>query len=290
MEDSITIPAKSGHTLFLGRQGENLARHILFDLTAWLDAYGEGRAALAVLRSGDTLPYPASNTRTEGDTLIWTPTAADTDRAGYGKCELRWYVGDVLVKSELWMTFTASALGETSEAPDPTEDFIAAMQRIGSAVQEAERHAPCIGENGNWWLWNTENEAFADSGHPARGETGPQGERGDPGDAVVDVTLGVLGASVGQTVKIKTVDANGSPTAWEAVSGGGGVTVDSALSATSEDPVQNKAIKAALDAKAAVTSVPAAASVSAAGVMQFKNSAGTQLFTVQLPLYAGGVS
>lgn len=109
---------------------------------------------------------------------------------------------------------------------------------------------------------------------------------------------------------------------------GGSTTVDSELSSTSENPVQNKVIKAALDGKgtyskpnggipktdlavavqtslgkadtalqehqdisgkAAVTSVPASASVSAAGVMQFKNSAGTQLFTVQLPLYAGGV-
>ena len=184
MEDSITTPAKSGHTLFLGRQGENLARRIAFDLTAWLEAYGEGQAALAVMRSGDTLPYPASDIRTEGNTLLWTPTAADTARAGYGKCELRWYVGDVLAKSELWMTLTADALGSTGETPDPAEDYIAAMQRIGSAVQEAERHAPYIGENGNWWLWDTETQQFADSGLPARGETGapgPQGVQGPPG-------------------------------------------------------------------------------------------------------------
>ena len=73
-------------------------------------------------------------------------------------------------------------------------------------------------------------------------------------------------------------------------SGGGSITVDSALSATSENPVQNKVIKAALDDKAATSSVPASASVSNAGVLSFVNSAGTQLFDVQLPLYAGGVS
>lgn len=182
MEDSITTPAKSGHTLFLGRQGENLARRIAFDLTAWLEAYGEGQAALAVMRSGDTLPYPASDIRTEGNTLLWTPTAADTARAGYGKCELRWYVGDVLAKSELWMTLTADALGSTGETPDPAEDYIAAMQRIGSAVQEAQTHAPHIGENGNWWLWDTETEAFTDSNFPARGSSGAQGPKGDRGE------------------------------------------------------------------------------------------------------------
>ena len=72
--------------------------------------------------------------------------------------------------------------------------------------------------------------------------------------------------------------------------GGGSITVDDALSSTSDNPVQNKVIKAALDGKANMTSVPASASVSAAGVLSFANSAGTQLFTVQLPLYAGGVS
>lgn len=32
-----------------------------------------------------------------------------------------------------------------------------------------------------------------------------------------DISLGVTGATVGQTIKVKAVDANGKPTAWEAV-------------------------------------------------------------------------
>ncbi|MBO4420000.1 MAG: hypothetical protein J5789_09290 [Oscillospiraceae bacterium] len=36
-------------------------------------------------------------------------------------------------------------------------------------------------------------------------------------------------------------------------------------------------------------SVPAGADVDAAGVVAFQNSGGTQLFTLQLPLYGGGV-
>jgi len=69
----------------------------------------------------------------------------------------------------------------------------------------------------------------------------------------------------------------------------GSITVDSALSSTSENPVQNKVIKAALDGKGATTAIPASASVSANGLISFKNADNTQLFTVQLPLYAGGV-
>lgn len=42
--------------------------------------------------------------------------------------------------------------------------------------------------------------------------------------------------------------------------------------------------------RATATSVPASAAVGSNGLITFKNSSGTQLFTVQLPLYTGGVS
>ena len=35
-----------------------------------------------------------------------------------------------------------------------------------------------------------------------------------------DISLNVTGATVGQTIKVKTVDADGKPTAWEAVDSG----------------------------------------------------------------------
>ena len=41
--------------------------------------------------------------------------------------------------------------------------------------------------------------------------------------------------------------------------------------------------------KAAVTTVPAGGSVGGTGLVSFQNSSGTQLFTLQLPLYEGGV-
>lgn len=61
--------------------------------------------------------------------------------------------------------------------------------------------------------------------------------------------------------------------------GGGGVTVDSALSTSSTNPVQNKVITNALPASASISS----------GVISYKNSSGTTLFTVTLPLYNGGI-
>lgn len=62
---------------------------------------------------------------------------------------------------------------------------------------------PTVGSNGNWYLGTT------DTGQPSRGERGPAGKDG----AGLDVT----GASVGQLIKIASVDADGTPTAWAPV-------------------------------------------------------------------------
>ena len=79
------------------------------------------------------------------------------------------------------------------------------------------------------------------------GQTGPQGPKGDTGDTgpqgpqgpqgeqgpagVADISLDIIGATVGQIAKITAVDDSGKPTAWEPVdmpSGGGGGDASSA--------------------------------------------------------------
>ncbi len=42
--------------------------------------------------------------------------------------------------------------------------------------------------------------------------------------------------------------------------------------------------------QALTAATPAAATVDATGLVLFQNSSGTQLFALQLPLYAGGVA
>lgn len=71
------IKASGKSILGLGRQGENLARQVVFDLSAWEAEYGPGTAELIHQRPGDTSPYPVAAVR-EGSTLVWTLTATDT--------------------------------------------------------------------------------------------------------------------------------------------------------------------------------------------------------------------
>ena len=46
----ITVKANDISILSLGRQGENLARQIIFDLSYWMTEYGPGENSIEVIR------------------------------------------------------------------------------------------------------------------------------------------------------------------------------------------------------------------------------------------------
>lgn len=110
---------------------------------------------------------------------------------------------------------------------------------------------PTIGSNGNWYIGDT------DTGKPSRGADGavpdiqvgtvttlpagsdatasmggtaenpllnlgiPKGADGQGGGSGgTDISLGLTSATVGQTIKVKAVDTDGKPTAWEAAESG----------------------------------------------------------------------
>lgn len=138
----IIIQAKPGDPISLGREGENLARRIVFDLTRWIKLYGPGVAQLVAMRTGETTPYPVALTL-EGSNVIWTVTSADTAIHGMsGKAELRYYVGETLAKSETWRTIVLDALGEPSEEPpDPQKDWVERVLQMGVDAENAAQRA-----------------------------------------------------------------------------------------------------------------------------------------------------
>lgn len=69
--------------------------------------------------------------------------------------------------------------------------------RVEAEKNRKDGITPHIGDNGNWYLGDT------DTGKPSRGETG--------------AGMGITGATVDQIAKITAVDDTGKPTAWEAV-------------------------------------------------------------------------
>ena len=152
----ITVKANDISILSLGRQGENLARQVVFDLSAWVEEYGPGVVELIAQRPGDDAPYPVA-VRRDGESMLWDLTAADTAVAdGYGRCELRWYVGDILAKSKIWRTWVEPAMDTPSETapPEPEQGWVdqvlaagaAAMTAADGAKADAERAAALAAE------------------------------------------------------------------------------------------------------------------------------------------------
>ena len=116
----------SGSTIDLGRQGENEARNVYFDLSELMTLYGEGTATLVHMRPSDQAPY-ICDTQILGSYLVWKPSSTDTAYAGSGKCELRWVVGETLAKSIIYTTTIAPSITGAGEVPSPYKSWYDAI-------------------------------------------------------------------------------------------------------------------------------------------------------------------
>lgn len=202
------IQAQCGSVLQLGLSGENLARQVEFDISAWIQLYGEGAVSLLARRPGERAPYPVAVTRAE-NLVFWPLAGVDTAKPGYGQAELLYYVGEALVKSRVWMTRIAPALSPENAAEpapsDPWEEYLQQVTKAGAGAlaaaeraEEALTHQPKI-QDGTWWVWSAADNAYRDTGEEARGPegaVGPQGEpgpKGEPGPQGEDGPAGPMG-------------------------------------------------------------------------------------------------
>ena len=135
-----TIYAGKLNFLPLGRRAEHMAARVLFDISEWEAIYGKGRPELLYQRPDMDPPY-IRQLKAVDDGVAWEITDWDTELVGSGKCELRYYVGDTLVKSDTWRTRVDPALdtptGETPE--DPRYGWVDQVLKAGAqAVVSAE--------------------------------------------------------------------------------------------------------------------------------------------------------
>lgn len=170
------VYANSSSTLGLGRQGENFATQVIFDLSGWVAGYGDGTPELIHQRVVDEKPYPVPVEQV-GDTLIWTVSNLDTEvvsaNGRNGRCELRYYVGETLVKSRTWLTCVSKAMGTPSETRPPESDkgWVDRVLEASAVAQEAAKRsedaltkAPKIGDKGNWYIWDSTKGEYVDTG------------------------------------------------------------------------------------------------------------------------------
>lgn len=136
------IQANNFATLALGRQGENLARQVIFDVSVWAAEYGPGAVELVFQRNPGDTPYPIAADR-DGNSVVWTVTSSDTLYAcDNGRCELRYYAGETLVKSHIWRTRVEPAMGPAGDAPpEPEQGWVDQVLEAGSSAKEAADRA-----------------------------------------------------------------------------------------------------------------------------------------------------
>ena len=135
----IEIKAAPGKLIMLGKQGENLAREVIFDVSGVRAEFGDGTFRLSAKRPGESDAYPATVTET-GDTVVWALTGADTQNAGRGQCELAFYAGETRLKT--WTYDTAIAKSLTgSPKTDPYDEFLDEVNRLAAEAAISQREA-----------------------------------------------------------------------------------------------------------------------------------------------------
>lgn len=139
------------NSIKLGRCGENHTI-IRFDCTAYQETYGEGSAAVLFQPARGSM-YPVVIEQ-DGAFVIWRVSSADTSQSGAGLCELSWYVGETLVKSQQMITVVYDSLSEQADetcllASRPWMDQIlqasANAQRAQAASDTAQHIADTLG-------------------------------------------------------------------------------------------------------------------------------------------------
>lgn len=187
------INAKPSGILSLGREGENQARSIRFDISHWVRDFGPGVVELVHQRSGDPYPYPVVVTQT-GNEVLWNITATDTAIVGLGRCELQFYLGGVLAKSENWFTKVFDSISSSGDViPDPEVSWVTEVVQAGANVKEQAARAeaaaekaeaatvnvPILGDNGNWFVWDKTLGEYVDTGVYSGGEAPYIGANGN---------------------------------------------------------------------------------------------------------------
>lgn len=203
----IEIKATHRAPIKLGHTGENEAVRVAFSLLPFKETFPDGVPALLARRKGDAAAYPVPLT-IEADTAYWSVTRADTEKAGFGQCELQWIVGNTLAKSDKFDFFVVKALEAGAEAPDaPSKAWFEAIQgQIGdlsklttkekenlvAAINEAARTGGGSGGgtiemrvSGGYIQYSSDGATWENliAVEDLKGEAGPQGIPGEKGEA-----------------------------------------------------------------------------------------------------------
>ncbi len=149
----------------------------------WWDALGQNPVQRSL--TADLLVDAAEDTRTYRTVIPPEPLA----KAGRCQMVVDGYVEgkrarSVCVELDV-LGAPVAAVRSADLTPTQAEQLRVEIESVLddlSKVKRSAAHGPYVGENGNWMVWDLDNERYKDSGVRAGGPKGPKGDKGDKGD------------------------------------------------------------------------------------------------------------
>lgn len=119
--------------IVIGRSGENETSEVSFDLTDWVNEYGQGHPYMHVKRHGDAFPYPIT-LAFEDNIATWTISSIDTEKEGYGQAQLVYVVDNKIRKTIIYRIYVDKSVSHCSFVPDPYETWLDELTALAEMV------------------------------------------------------------------------------------------------------------------------------------------------------------
>ena len=127
------IEVRDKENIFLGYQGEDESRCVVFNIGYILNEFGsDGLFSLTYKRSATEVAYPIPVDAfvLDGQLLKWTVSMTELAVPGKGRVQIRYAVDGVIVKTENFDCIVKPSLGAQVDAPEPMESYIDTMHNI----------------------------------------------------------------------------------------------------------------------------------------------------------------
>lgn len=164
-----------GKMQYWGKRGENNATLLRANAEHYVSEWPDG-VPQVVYRRADKCAYNVP-CKFDGHFVLIELSKTETDVTGTSTLEVMWVDGENVVKSDTYKGSIDDSISvNTDEVPDPLESYVekialigAEVERAAERVEEAEKHQPIIGDNGNWFIFDTEKGEYVDTEMPACG-------------------------------------------------------------------------------------------------------------------------
>ena len=142
MSDVLIDVSQRVSQIHIGYQGENKATNVVFDISSWIDEYGDGEAVLHILRNGEKQPY-AKGCTISGTDATWVVDDVDTAHAGRGMAQLVYKVNNVTKKNAIYTTVVGNGVENPDDGYDPDvyEAYLDKMAEYYDMVAESAAQA-----------------------------------------------------------------------------------------------------------------------------------------------------